>query len=126
MLLRGDLPLERAGLATVTVGITVAAVVYARGWRRYRLRLPGRFAVPLLAIHLIEHASFSAGALLFRSPVVQPWPSRPRWPTGAMIPYLLAADVQNTALAALLTFSDRVVYPFYEVHSRATAAAALD
>ena len=28
-----------------------------------------------------------------------------------MIPYLLAADVQNTVLAALLTFTDRVLYP---------------
>lgn len=238
MLLHGDLPLESAGLATVAVGITVAGVVYARGWGRYRLRLPGRFAVPQLAaflgglaclcaailppvdeaadtrlsahmvqhillltlapallllgdpllpllrglpdslrrslvapllrgrrlrravhalvhplvgllfssvilwswhvpglyqlalrvpaIHLIEHASFFAGGLLFWFPVAQPWPSRPHWPTGAMIPYLLAADVQNTVLAALLTFSDRVVYPFYEVHNRATAAAALN
>ena len=43
-----------------------------------------------------------------------------------MIPYLLAADVQNTLLAAVLTFSDRVLYPFYEFHSRALEAAALD
>jgi putative membrane protein len=237
MLLHGDLPLEWAGLAAGVVGIEVAGVAYVRGWRRYRLRLPGRFAVPQLAaflgglaclcaailppvdeaadarlsahmvqhillltlapallllgdpilpllrglpdslrrslaavlrgrrlrravhalvhplvgllfssvilwiwhvpalyqlalrvpaIHLIEHASFFAGGLLFWFPVVQPWPSRPRWPTGAMIPYLLAADVQNTVLAALLTFSDRVLYPFYELQSRATAAAALD
>jgi len=237
MLLHGDLPLERAGLATVTVGITVAAVVYARGWRRYRLRLPGRFAVPQLAaflgglaclcaailppldeaadarlsahmvqhillltvapallllgdpllpllrglpdawrrslvapllrwrslraavhwlvhplaalllssiifwswhlptvyqlalrvpaIHLVEHASFLAGGLLFWYPVVLPWPGRPRWPSGAMIPYLLAADVQNTVLAAVLTFSDRVLYPSYQFHGRATEAAAL-
>jgi signal transduction histidine kinase len=85
-----------------------------------------QLALRVPAIHLIEHASFFAGGLLFWFPVVQPWPSRPRWPTGAMIPYLLAADVQNTVLAVLLTFSDRVLYPFYEVHSRATAAAALD
>jgi cytochrome c oxidase assembly factor CtaG len=43
-----------------------------------------------------------------------------------MIPYLLAADVQNTVLAAVLTFSDRVLYPFYEFHGRAREAAALD
>ncbi len=30
-------------------------------------------------------------------PSSQPWPSRPRWPRWAMIPYLLLADVQNTA-----------------------------
>ena len=34
----------------------------------------------------------------------------PRW---TMIPYLLVADLQNTALAAILTFSDRVIYPAY-------------
>jgi putative membrane protein len=30
-----------------------------------------------------------------------------------MIPYLALADVQNSALAAILTFSDRVIYPAY-------------
>jgi len=41
----------------------------------------------------------SAQACLFWWPVLQPWPSRPRWPRWAMIPYLLLADIQNTALA---------------------------
>ena len=31
-----------------------------------------------------------------------------------MIPYLLLADLQNTALAAFLSFYDRVLYPTYE------------
>ena len=238
MLLHGDLPLGWVGPGTVPAGLAVAGVVYARGWRRYRHRLPERFAarqltaflaglaclciaiaspldeaadtklsahmmqhillltvapallllgdplLPLLrglpdslrrslvapllrwrslrnaahalahplaalllssvifwswhvpalyqlalrvpAIHVVEHASFVAGGLLFWYPVVQPWPSRPEWPRGAMIPYLLAADVQNTVLAAVLTFSDRVLYPFYEFHSRAAEAAAFD
>jgi cytochrome c oxidase assembly factor CtaG len=238
MLLHGDLPLEWARLATVALGIKVTGVVYVRGWRRSRRRLPGRFTgsqlaaflgaivclyvaiaspldeaadrllsahmvqhillltvapalllignplLPLLrglpdllrrslvaplfrvgrlrravhalvhplvallfssvvlwgwhlpglyqlalrvpVVHLVEHASFFAAGILFWYPVVQPWPSRPRWPTGAMIPYLLAADVQNTVLAAVLTFSDRVLYPFYEFHSRATEASALN
>jgi len=30
-----------------------------------------------------------------------------------MVPYLLVADLQNTALAAILVFSDRVLYPSY-------------
>lgn len=238
MLLHGDLPLAWSGPAAVPAGLVIAGVLYARGWRRYRRRLPGRFGarqltaflaglaclwiaiaspldeaadarlsahmvqhillltvapallllgnplLPLLrglpgslrrsvvaplfrwrslrdaahalvhplaallissvifwgwhvptlyqlalrvpAIHVVEHVSFLAGGLLFWYPVVQPWPSRPEWPSGAMIPYLLAADVQNTVLAALLTFSDRVLYPFYEFHSRAAEAAALD
>jgi len=34
--------------------------------------------------------------------------------------------VQNTLLAAMLTFSDRVLYPFYESAGRVTQAAALN
>jgi cytochrome c oxidase assembly factor CtaG len=90
--------------------------------------LPALFqlALRLPPVHLVEHVSFFAAGLVFWYPVVQPWPSRPRWPSGAMIPYLLAADVQNTVLAAVLTFSDRVLYPFYEFHGRAMEAAALE
>jgi cytochrome c oxidase assembly factor CtaG len=92
----------------------------------WHLPAPYQLALRVPALHVIEHASFFAVGLVFWYPVVQPWPSRPRWPSGAMIPYLLVADVQNTVLAAVLTFSDRVLYPFYEFHSRAMGAAALD
>ena len=85
-----------------------------------------QLALRVPAIHRVEHAAFLAGGLLFWYPVVQPRPGRPRWPRGAMIPYLLAADVQNTVLAAVLTFSDRVLYPFHQFHSRVTEAAALN
>jgi putative membrane protein len=77
--------------------------------------LPAAFELALRSPtwHVVEHASFFGAGLLFWWPVVEPWPSRPRWPRWAMIPYLLLADVQNTALAALLVFSDRVLYPSY-------------
>jgi putative membrane protein len=77
--------------------------------------LPAAFELALRSPtwHFAEHASFLGAGLLFWWPVVQPWPSRQRWPRWAMIPYLLLADVQNTALAALLVFSDRVLYPSY-------------
>ena len=65
------------------------------------------------AWHVVEHASFLTAGLLFWWPVVRPWPYRRRWPRPAMIPYLLIADLQNTALAAILVFSDRVLYPSY-------------
>lgn len=63
--------------------------------------------------HRVEHACFVGTSLLFWWPVIQPWPSRPQWPRWAMIPYLLIADVQNTALSAILSFYDRVLYPTY-------------
>jgi cytochrome c oxidase assembly factor CtaG len=43
-----------------------------------------------------------------------------------MIPYLLVADVQNTVLAAVLTFADRVLYPFYQTLPSGAAAALED
>jgi len=63
--------------------------------------------------HHIEHACFFVTAGLFWRPVFLPWPARSAWPRWAMIPYLALADVQNSALAAILTFSDRVIYPAY-------------
>ncbi len=64
--------------------------------------------------HQFEHACFLGTSLLFWWHVIQPWPSRPHWPRWAIIPYLLLADLQNTALAAFLSFYDRVLYPTYE------------
>ena len=63
--------------------------------------------------HEVEHAAFLTAGLLFWWPVVQPWPSRARWPEWTIPVYLLLADVQNTALAALLVFSERLLYPIY-------------
>src|ERR1700736_4682026 len=64
--------------------------------------------------HQVEHFSFFSTGLVFWWPLVQPWPSRPVWPRWTMIPYLLVADLQNTALAGFLSFYDRVLYPAYE------------
>jgi cytochrome c oxidase assembly factor CtaG len=63
--------------------------------------------------HHVEHACFFVTAGLFWRPVILPWPARSAWPRWAMIPYLALADLQNSALAAILTFSDRVIYPAY-------------
>src|SRR5882724_1013911 len=52
MLLHGDLPLGWAGPAAAPAGMAVAAVVYVRGWRRYRRRLAERFGAPQLAAFL--------------------------------------------------------------------------
>src|SRR5882724_6516373 len=63
--------------------------------------------------HKVEHACFLGASLLFWWPVVRPFPSRPQWPLWSVPVYLLAADLLNTALSAILTFSDHVLYPTY-------------
>lgn len=76
--------------------------------------------------HEFEHACFLGTALLFWWHVVQPWPSRPAWPRWAMIPYLLFADIQNTALAAFISFHDGVLYATYEGAPRLFGFSAAD
>ena len=64
-------------------------------------------------LHKFEHASFLGAGLLFWWPVVQPWPSTPRWPQWSIPLYLLAATLPCDALSGFLSFCDRVVYPSY-------------
>jgi cytochrome c oxidase assembly factor CtaG len=76
--------------------------------------------------HHAQHFCFLSTGIGFWWPVLQPWPSRPRWPRWAMIPYLLVADMQNTALAATLVFAERVLYPTYLTVPRMWGISALD
>jgi len=76
--------------------------------------------------HEVEHASFLFGSLMFWWPVVLPRPAQGQWPRWAMVPYLLVADLQNTALSAILAFSDRVLYPTYMEAPRVFGLSALE
>jgi cytochrome c oxidase assembly factor CtaG len=90
--------------------------------------LPGLYerALRSLSWHEAQHVCFLSTALLFWWPVIQPWPSRPQWPRWALIPYLLLADIQNTALSAFLIFSERVLYPTYATVPRLWGISVLD
>jgi polyferredoxin len=74
----------------------------------------------------VEHACFLASGLLFWWPLVQPYPSRARWPQAALIPYLFLAAMQSTALCALLAFADRVIYPHYAAAPRVWGLSAIE
>ena len=75
--------------------------------------------------HEVEHACFLGTSLLFWFPVIQPWPSVSRGSRWAMLPYLVGADLVNTALAAFLTFAGRVLYPSYAAGPRVFGLSAL-
>jgi cytochrome c oxidase assembly factor CtaG len=117
-------PLRRAvarGLAAMPVRRLGAALGHpAVAWGAFALvfwvwHLPALYDLALRSDvwHHVEHACFFSAALLFWRPVILAWPARAVWPRWAMIPYLVLAEVQNTALAAILTFTDRVIYPAY-------------
>jgi cytochrome c oxidase assembly factor CtaG/ferredoxin len=76
--------------------------------------------------HYVQHACFFGAGLLFWYPVVRPYPCRPRWSLWLLFPFLILADVQNTVLSALLTFSDRLLYPYYAEVPRIGGLSALD
>jgi ferredoxin len=76
--------------------------------------------------HYLQHVCFLVAGMLFWYPVVRPYPIRPRWSAWLLPPYLLLADVQNTALSALLTFANRVLYPYYQEVPRLGGVSALE
>lgn len=85
------------------------------GWH---LTGPYELALRSPGWHEIEHASFLISSLTFWWPVVQPWPSQPRWNRWTLPIYLLLADFVNSGLSAFLAFSGRVFYPSYTLMPR--------
>ncbi len=104
------------------VGLSVMAIAMW-GWH-----LPGPYQIALQVPfwHGVEHVTFFAAALLFWWSIVRPWPFVAHWPAWSIPPTLLLADLQNTAIAAILTFSERVLYPVYEQVPRLGGLSALD
>lgn len=76
--------------------------------------------------HTVEHLCFFLTSLAFWWIVIQPWPSHAVWSRWMLIPYLLAADLVNTALSAFLAFSGRVLYPTYAAAPRISRLSALN
>jgi putative membrane protein len=71
------------------------------------------FALSSESWHNFEHLCFFLTSIQFWWPVVLPWPSRRRFETWMLSPYLLTADLVNTVISASLCFSGRLLYPSY-------------
>jgi putative membrane protein len=77
--------------------------------------------------HEFEHLSFLATSILFWWPLIRPWPSRAKGIGWFMLPYLVLADIVNTALSAFLAFCERPVYDYYlKVPNAFNIAPAVD
>ena len=83
------------------------------------------FALASWQWHIVEHACFFLTSVLFWWPVIEPWPSHFSGSRWLLLPYLLSADIINTAISALLCFSGRVLYPTYATQSRIFAITPL-
>ena len=101
-------------------GVGAALISPAFAWAAYNVstvgwHLPALYELALSSPpwHRLEHACFFWTAILFWWPVIQPWPSRPQWNRWIVVPYLLLADIVNTAVAATFIFADKILYPSY-------------
>ena len=104
-------PLKHLGRAlTHPAFCWLAATVVLLAWH-----IPAAYDLALTSPvwHGVEHACLFGASLLFWWPVIEPWPSTPHWPRWSIPAYLLAGDLVTTALAAILCFSDRPLYPAY-------------
>ncbi len=63
--------------------------------------------------HDFEHICFLGSSILFWWPIIRPWPTSARYPGWYLLPYLVGADIVNTALSAFLAFCNRPVYSYY-------------
>lgn len=126
----GFLPKLGGFLTQPKVAWTAMNVAYI-GWH---IPKAYEFALASENWHNCEHACFFFTSLLFWWPVIEPWPSRPRrsrYATGdhhrwLLLPYLLLADVVNTALSASLCFSGKLLYPSYAAVPRLFGLSAIN
>jgi putative membrane protein len=63
--------------------------------------------------HDFEHICFLGTSILFWWPLIRPWPENSRPLGWHLLPYLVGADVVNTAISAMLAFCGRPVYTYY-------------
>ena len=98
---------------------TVALV----GWH-----LPGPYnaALEAHAWHVVEHLTLIATAVLAWWPVLSPSTLAPRLHPGAQILYLFAFGIPMTAVAAMITGAEDVLYPLYAAAPRVFALSPLD
>jgi putative membrane protein len=92
------------------------------GWH-----LPGPYGAALErhAWHVVEHLVLIATAVLAWWPVLSPSRLLPRLHYGTQILYLFAFGMPMTAVAAMITGAEHVLYPFYAAAPRLWGLTAL-
>jgi len=64
-------------------------------------------------LHIVQHLTFIASAVLVWWPILSPVPEVPRIPYPAQLLYLFLLGIPMSVVGALITLSESVLYPFY-------------
>jgi putative membrane protein len=77
-------------------------------------------------VHIATHLMFMVTATLMWWPVMSPLPELPPLPPGMGMLYLFLVGIPMQLVAALITFADEVLYPWYLAAPRTWSLSPLD
>ncbi len=104
----------------------VAFAIYNVVFAAWHLPLLYDWAMRDHGLHIFQHLMFMATGLLLWWPVMSPLPELPRLPPPAQMLYLFLAGLPMSLVAALITLSDELLYPFYAEAPRVWGLTPLD
>jgi putative membrane protein len=77
-------------------------------------------------VHIATHLMFLGAATLMWWPIMSPLPELHRLPSSVGMLYLFLVGIPMQAVAALITFSDNILYPWYTAAPRTFGLSPLD
>ncbi len=113
----GVTPVARV-LTSPMIGFAVYNVVFV-GWHMPTIY---EAALEQHGLHILEHLMFIASAVMLWWPAVDPVPELSRIGPPMRLFYLFAVGIPMSVVAALITMSDSVLYPWYAVQPRIAGA----
>lgn len=123
-------PLLRPGAvhaaARVVTRPLVAAVIFTLTLAVWHLTPFYELMMREHEVHIATHLLFMVTATLMWWPVMSPLPELPRLGYGLGMLYLFLVGIPMQVVAALITTSDQVLYPWYSVAPRTWGLSPLD
>lgn len=115
-----------AWLARVSTMPLVAFAIYNVVFAGWHVPVLYNWALLDHNVHIVQHLTFIASSILLWWPIAGPLPELGRSPGPMQVIYLFAFGVPMSVVAALITLSSEVLYPFYETAPRVWNLSPLD
>jgi putative membrane protein len=114
------------GLGRFLTGPVVAAALFSVSIAIWHLPFFYDLMMRSHEVHIATHLLFMVTATLMWWPVMGPGSELPRLPSGLAMLYLFLVGIPMQIVAALITFADEVLYPWYVAAPRTWGLSPLD
>jgi putative membrane protein len=104
----------------------IAFAIYNIVFCGWHLPGPYEYALEHHNVHILQHLMFIASAVLMWWPAIDPIPEMETLQSPLRLLYLFAMGIPMSIVAALITLSDKLLYPFYGAQPRIFALTPLD